>query len=92
MSRIDTSKKDSSVSVAIITHDFSAFSESQVVTLVIANYHVHVGLQLLLELREWKGKFISLHLSGSTPAETYHHYFSARFSNARALTNNTYIQ
>ena len=126
MNSIDTSKNDFSiVSVAIITHDFSGFSGSQLVALEIANYHASLGhhvairaernsdfllpylnenvsiarsridiseydvvwtmqghfclnTQDLNKLIDWRGKFISLHLSGSTPAETYHHYFSAR--------------
>lgn len=49
--------------------------------------HFCLNTQDLSKLRVWKGKFISLHLSGSTPAETYHHYFSARFSNARVFNS-----
>lgn len=43
MSLIDISKEDFSISVAIITHDFSGFSGSQLVALEIANYHASRG-------------------------------------------------
>jgi hypothetical protein len=47
--------------------------------------HGHFALNTsdLEKLKLWKGTFISMHLSGTTKAESFHHYFSVRFSNCR---------
>lgn len=116
--------------IAIIAHDFSGFTGSELVTLEIANYfgeqghdvtiraerysqqlipylhrnvmfsfdridicdfdivfgmHGHFTLNIpeLQRLKLWRGSFISMHLSGDTPAETFHHYWSSFYSNCR---------
>lgn len=39
----------------------------------------------LENLKAWKGQFISVHLSGSTPAEIYHHPFASRYALKRVF-------
>lgn len=46
----------------------------------------------LAKLRSWKGKFISVHLSGSTPAETFHHPFASRYALTRIFNCGKAIQ
>lgn len=113
--------------VAIITHDFSGFSGSEIVALEVANYfaargnevviraerysdilkphlcerviispnridiskfdivwsqhgHFSINTNDLQDVKNWKGIFISSHLSSSTPAENYHYPFAAKYA------------
>ena len=125
--------------VAVITHDFSGFSGSEIVALEVANYfgsrgdqvtvraerhsealkphlkgdieiassriditdfdlvwsqHGHFCLNTrdLSALKNWKGHFVSVHLSGSTPAETYHHPFASRYAATRVFNSSEAIR
>lgn len=115
--------------IAIITHDFTGFTGSEIVALEIANYfaakdnqvtiraernsealrpHLHTKVEIaqkrinivdydlvwsqhghfslntfdLDRLKNWNGIFISVHLSGYTPAETYHYPFASRYASS----------
>ena len=56
---------------------------------LVWSQHGHFSLNTtdLNRLKNWKGHFVSVHLSGYTPAETYHHPFAARYALSRVFNS-----
>jgi hypothetical protein len=56
---------------------------------LVWSHHGHFALNTsdLRKLKNWKGRFISVHLSATTPGETYHHYFASRYALCRVYNS-----
>lgn len=60
---------------------------------LVWSQHGHFSLNTsnLNKLKDWSGHFVSVHLSGYTPAETYHHPFASRHSLSRVFNSSEAI-